>query len=260
MGEGRTTSVSRVYVLLPPSETKRPGGTGPALDPAHLSFPELTPIRTRLIAATADLAGDLPAARTALKVSANLDAEILLNADLLTGPTLPALSRYTGVLYAAMNTPRLSPAETVRANRRVLIVSALFGLLSGDDLIPAYRLSAGSTLPELSTLASLWRPLMTVTLARLDGPVLDLRSGAYAAFGPAPHAIRVRVVTQTRSGVVKPVSHDNKAIKGALARMVSTTRAAVDDLPALLRVAYRAGLNLKRTGPMSVDLVAPPVH
>ncbi len=252
--------MSRVYVLLPPSETKRPGGTGPALDPDHLSFPELNPTRTRLIAAAAELAGNLPSARIALKVSAGLDAEIQLNADLLTGPTLPALSRYTGVLYAAMNTPKLSPAETGRANQRVLIVSALFGLLCGADRIPAYRLSAGSRLPGLATLASLWRPSMTVSLASLDGPVLDLRSGAYAAFGPAPGAIRVRVVTQTRSGVLKPVSHDNKAIKGTLARLVSTTRAAVDDVPALLRVAYRAGLNLKRTGPMSVDLVAPPVR
>ena len=252
--------MSRVYVLLPPSETKRPGGTGPALDLEHLSFPEMNPIRTRLIAAAVHLAGDLPSARAALKVSANLDAEIQLNAELLTAPTLPALSRYTGVLYAAMNTPKLSPAETARASQRVLIVSALFGLLAGDDRIPAYRLSAGSTLPGLGTLASLWRPLMTMSLSCLDGPVLDLRSGAYAVFGPAPGAIRVRVVTQTRAGVLKPVSHDNKAIKGALARMVSTTRAAVDDLPALLRVAYRAGLDLKRTGPMSVDLVAPPVR
>ncbi len=252
--------MSRVYVLLPPSETKHPGGHGQPLELDRLGFPGLSPTRSRLITATAALSSDLPAARAALKVSANLDAEILLNTTLLTGPTMPALSRYTGVLYSAMNTPKLSPAETARALDRVLITSALFGLVRGGDDIPAYRLSAGSRLPGLPTVASLWRPSMTEALAGLDGPVLDLRSGAYAAFAPAPGAIAVRVVTITRSGVVKPVSHDNKAVKGMLARLVSTTRAGIMDVSGLLRVAYRAGLDVKRTGPASVDLVAPPVH
>jgi hypothetical protein len=252
--------VSRVYVLLPPSETKHPGGHGQPLDLDRLAFPELSPTRSRLLAAVETLAGDLPSARTALKVSANLDNEIVLNTRLLTGPTMPALSRYTGVLYSALNTPKLSPAETRRAQDRVLIASALFGLVRGGDEIPAYRLSAGSKLPGLATMASLWRPAMTEVLAGLDAPVLDLRSGAYAAFAPAPGAIAVRVVTVTRAGVVKPVSHDNKAVKGILARMVCTTRAAITDVSGLLRVAYRAGLNVKRTGPLSVDLVAPPVH
>ena len=258
--ESAHATVSPVYVLLPPSETKHPGGHGQPLDLGRLAFSGLSPIRRQIIAAVIALSSDLPAARTALKVSPNLDGEILLNTRLLTGPTLPALSRYTGVLYSALNTPKLSPAETRRARDRVLITSALFGLVRGGDEIPAYRLSAGSRLPGLPTFASLWRAAMTETLASLEGPILDLRSGAYAAFAPAPGSVAVRVVTVTRGGVVKPVSHDNKAIKGMLARMVSTTRATIDDVSGLLRTAYRAGLNLKRTGPAAVDLIAPPVH
>ncbi len=249
-----------MYVLLPPSETKHPGGRGQPLDLGRLAFAGLAATRARSIAATIALAADLPAARAALKVSVSMDAEIMLNAALLTAPTMPALSRYTGVLYTALNTPKLSPAETRRARERVLITSALFGLVRGGDAIPAYRLSAGSRLPGLPTMPSLWRPSMTEVLASLDAPVLDLRSGAYAAFAPAPGAISVRVVTVTRGGVRKPVSHDNKAIKGVLARMVSTTRADITDVSGLLRVAYRAGLDVKRTGPASIDLIAPPVR
>ncbi len=252
--------MSRVYVLLPPSETKHPGGTGPVLALDRLAFPALLPVRTELIAATAGISADLAAARTALKVSMNLDAEIGFNTRLLTGPTMPALRRYTGVLYTALNTPKLSAAEASRANGRLLITSALFGLLSAGDAIPAYRLSAGSRLPGLPTLASLWRSCLSRVLAELDAPVLDLRSGAYAAFARVPGAITVRVVTVTRAGQLKPVSHDNKAIKGVLARLVSTSRAAVDDVPGLLRLAYRAGLSVKRTGAASIDLIAPPAH
>ena len=34
-----------VLVLLPPSETKQPGGDGPPLDLTTLSAPQLTPLR-----------------------------------------------------------------------------------------------------------------------------------------------------------------------------------------------------------------------
>ena len=249
-----------MYVLLPPSETKHPGGTDRPLDLRTLGFPGLNPVRRRVMAAVSTLSADLPAARAALKVSDRMDHEIAANAALTTGPTMPALSRYTGVLYTAMDTPKMTAAERGRAAGRILIASALFGLVAAGDLIPTYRLSAGSKLPGLPTMASLWRPAMSEALAALDGPVLDLRSGAYAAFAPAPGALQVSVVTVTRAGETKPVSHDNKAIKGVLARLIGTTRAQVDDLPGLLRVTYRAGLSVKRTGPTSIDLIAPPVH
>ena len=217
-------------MLLPPSETKSTGGDGPALDLDRLSFSGLRPTRERLIAAS----GGVP------------------------GPTVSALDRYTGVLYRALNVPRLSRAERSRAAGRVLICSALFGLLGAEDPIPPYRLSAGSRLPGLPTVAALWRSPLTAALAELPGPVLDLRSGAYAAFAAAPGAIVVSVVTVTRAGERKPVSHANKSIKGVLGRLVATTRADVADVAGLLRVAYRAGLSVRRTGPASVDLVAPP--
>ncbi len=251
--------MSRVYVLLPPSETKEIGGAGPALDLDSLPFPSLGPTRTRLVSALVSLAQDLPASRAALKISAGLDHEIHANAALAGSPTMSALRRYTGVLYTAMQTPPMSRSERARAEPRILITSALFGLLTGDSAVPAYRLSAGSRLPGLPTIASLWKPAMSEVLAGLDEPVLDLRSGAYAAFAPAPNAIGVRVVTVTRAGETKPVSHDNKAIKGVLARLVTTTRAKVDTLPKLLTLAYRAGLSVKRTGAHSIDLIAPPV-
>lgn len=223
-------------MLLPPSETKSTGGSGPALDLGRLSFPALNPTRRRLLDA--------------------LDPA-------LCGPTEPALHRYTGVLYAAFGVKGLTAAEYARASSRVLICSALFGLLSAQDPVPYYKFSAGSRLAGLPTVSALWREPLTEVLARLDAPVLDLRSGAYSAFAPLDaiaESITVRVVTMTRSGETKPVSHANKSIKGALARLVATTRADVRDVPGLLRVARRAGLSVSRTGPRSIDLLAPPAH
>lgn len=231
--------MSAVYVLLPPSETKSTGGDGPDFDPGALSFPSLTPTRETLLRAVQGTPTGLTAP---------------------TGPTLPALRRYTGVLYAAFDVHGLTAAEQARAAGRVLICSALFGLLSAPDPIPSYKFSAGSRLPGLPTVAAVWREPLAAVLTELDAPVLDLRSGAYAAFAAVPDAITVRVVTVTRSGERKPVSHANKSIKGALARLVATTRADLRDVPGLLRVARRAGLSVGRTGPLSIDLIAPPAH
>lgn len=243
--------MSPVYVLLPPSETKSTGGSGPEFDPAWLSFPSLTPTRHRLLVALAQI-------RTgAAGVAATTGAAALIAP---AGPTLPALQRYTGVLYAALDVSGMTKVEYVRAGGRVLVCSALFGLLAGLDPVPSYKFSAGSRLPGLPTVAALWRDPLTAVLAELDAPVLDLRSGAYVAFAPVPTAIAVRVVTVTKAGEHKPVSHTNKSIKGELARILATTRADVQDVAGLLRVARRAGLSVERTGPLSIDLIAPPAH
>jgi cytoplasmic iron level regulating protein YaaA (DUF328/UPF0246 family) len=133
-----------VLVLLPPSETKAAGGDGVPLDLAALTAPELTPVRTELAEALVKLADDVPASRAALGLSPKQDDEIERNATLWTSPTRPALERYTGVLYDALDVGSMTRAQRARAGRRLAVGSALFGLVRGDDPIPAYRLSAGA--------------------------------------------------------------------------------------------------------------------
>ena len=147
-----------MIVLLPPSETKHPGGEGPALELDRLCCPALNPVRSDLIDRLIELAGDRAASRAALALSAAQDAEIDRNAALRTAPTLPAIHRYTGVLYDALDVASLRGAAAERAYSRLAVGSALFGLLRAGDPIPAYRLSAGSRLPGQPTLAARWRP------------------------------------------------------------------------------------------------------
>ncbi|HET7666755.1 MAG TPA: hypothetical protein VFK56_11960, partial [Mycobacterium sp.] len=92
-----------MIVLLPPSETKRAGGAGPPLSLAALSSPALGSLRASLVDELVELAADRSACRRALGLSASQDAEIDRNAALRTSPTLPAISRYTGVLYDTLD-------------------------------------------------------------------------------------------------------------------------------------------------------------
>jgi uncharacterized protein len=244
-----------VLVLLPPSETKHPGGDGASLDLAGLSAPELTPVRTELAEALVKLADDVPASRATLGLSPKQDDEIERNAALWTGPTLPALRRYTGVLYDALDVATLTRAQRARADHRLAVGSALFGLVRGTDRIPAYRLSAGSVLPGLPTLRTLWRPALAPVLARVDDLVVDLRSGSYAALAPVPAAVTLQVLSERPDGTRTVVSHFNKAHKGRVARLLASSTGEPSDVVGLRRLLRRAGLHVEHDGGTALTLV-----
>jgi cytoplasmic iron level regulating protein YaaA (DUF328/UPF0246 family) len=244
-----------VLVLLPPSETKATGGDGAPLDLASLGHPALNPVRRRVAEALVRSAADPAAARAALGLSERQSDALLANAALFEAPTLPGLRRYTGVLYDALGYDTLPRAARGRADEMLVVVSALFGLVRATDPIPAYRLSGGSVLPELGPLPALWRPVLAPVLAAVDGPVLDLRSGAYAALAPVPGAITVRVLTERTDGSRSVVSHFNKHHKGLLARSLVSSRAQLGDLGGVLRATRRAGYRVEPTGATSFDLV-----
>lgn len=237
-----------MIVLLPPSETKRAGGDGPAVKLTRLGSPELTPLRKQLITELVDLSADIEASRRALGISMAQDAEIERNAALRTAPTLPAIHRYTGVLYDALDFGSLRSAEAARGRTRLAIGSALFGLLHADDAIPAYRLSAGSKLPGQPGLATRWRPVLEPVLADLASRelIVDLRSGAYAGLGRVSDAVQVDVMTEHSDGRRTVITHFNKAHKGRLARILAATRSEPDDAASVAALARKAGMRVER--------------
>src|SRR3954449_5957245 len=246
-----------VLVLLPPSETKSPGGSGAPLDLGALSSPELTPVRARLVGALVALADDPPSARAALGLSAQQDGEIARNAALRCAPTAPALERYTGVLYDALDARSLTKAQRARAAGRLAVGSALFGLVRDGDRIPAYRLSAGAQLPGLPTLRALWKPVLGPELAAVDDLVVDLRSGSYAALAPVSGAVTVTVLSERPDGTRSVVSPFNKAHKGRLARLLATTTAEPDSVVRLRGLLRRAGLHVEHDSGPGLTLVVP---
>ncbi|MEW5809961.1 MAG: peroxide stress protein YaaA [Actinomycetota bacterium] len=247
-----------MIVLLPPSETKHGGGDGPALTLDVLSSPTLRPMRAELADELVALAADTQRSRAALGLSAGQDSEIERNAALWSSPTMPALHRYTGVLYDALDVGSLRGVSAVRATERLMVVSALFGVVRADDPIPAYRLSAGAKLPGRPTLASRWRPVLEPVLADLasNDLIVDLRSGSYANLGKVPGAVTVDVVAEHDDGRRTVVSHFNKAHKGRLARALSTSRSDPADAAAVAAVARRAGMRVERRGDHLTVVVA----
>jgi cytoplasmic iron level regulating protein YaaA (DUF328/UPF0246 family) len=233
-------------VLLPPSETKRDGGDGGPVELASLTFPELTEARRELMAAVATLAVDEDAAMRALKLGPRQSAEVERNRRIHDAPSMPAIDRYTGVLFDALDAPTLSAEARSYAAESVMVHSALFGLVGALDPIPAYRLSHDSRLPGIR-LRQFWRARLEAALAELPGVILDLRSEGYVGLGPPPareDSVFIRVVSVGDDGRRRALNHFNKTAKGTFTRAVLESRPQVESVAELIEWARDAGFVL----------------
>ena len=245
-----------MLLLLPPSQTKRDGGAdGSALRLDSLGFPKLTPARRTVLGAVKALAADPAAMMAALRLGPKQHGEVARNKGIRRSALLPALDRYTGVLYDALDAGTLSESARRFANDHLVIHSALFGLLRAGDPIPAYRLAHDSRLPELK-LAKIWPEPITAALASRSGLVLDLRSEAYVALGPAPvGSFFLRLVSDGPDGHRRALNHFNKKGKGEFVRAVLDAGTDHADVESLLSWAGETGLRLSRSGPGELELV-----
>jgi len=236
-----------MLVLLPPSETKRDGGDADApLDLSALSYPGLTAQRRASIAAVKKLSRNIADSSTALGLGPTQRFEIDRNRALTTAPTMPAIDRYTGVLYEGLGSGTLDAAARAWLGNHVAVHSALFGLLGAHDRVPAYRLSHDSRVPGLALRAH-WATAVAAELASHQGLMLDFRSEAYAHLGPRPEgSFYLRVVTDAPGGLKRALNHFNKKGKGEFVRALAESRVDFVDVAGLLAWANGSGIQLER--------------
>lgn len=262
-----------MLVLLPPSEGKADGGRGRPFDPDGLSLPELAGARESVLEELTGLcAADEEKAREVLGLSEGLRGEIAKNTRLRTAPARPAAEIYTGVLYDALAPATLSPAAKRRAARSLLVFSGLWGAVGIKDRIPSYRCSGGVRLPGVGALSAHWRRPLADALPRAagTGPVLDLRSTAYAQMWKPQGELAERTVTVRvlQSAVVDGVerrtvvSHFNKATKGRIVRALlergsapATADALVEAVRGLGYAVEEAEQERKPGRPRALDVV-----
>lgn len=241
-----------MLILLPPSETKRPGGVGTSIDKAAIIWAALDEVRAQVITVLQQVSADQDLAVKALKLGERSAAEATKNLSLWTAPTMPALERYTGVLYDALNYEELSTHALHRAERQLFIQSALFGLLPAMEKIPDYRLSADSKLPGIN-LKSLWTEGHQAVWPRLLGPILDMRSESYVALNPVPSERESYFVEVVDKAQGRALNHFNKKAKGAFVR--SALENGLDSIADVAKVASKTGLEAKVTGDRVLLLV-----
>lgn len=225
-----------MLILLPPSEGKTPAVNGDPLDWPSLSFPELNSHRAEVLEALGTVSAHEDALAL-LGVGASLKDDVQRNTRLHREPAAPAHQVYSGVLYDALGYRNLTAAQRRKADESVMVISALWGAIRFGDRVPAYRLSMGTSLPDVGRLASFWKPKITAALSGITAGELlvDCRSSTYAAaWTPPPEqTVAVNVFTEV-SGVRKVVSHFAKHTRGELAQHLLSRRGQAPGTPAQL--------------------------
>jgi uncharacterized protein len=234
-----------VLILLPPSEGKAAPAAGDPVDLSALVYAEeLFERRQGLLDALEALAtAPTKKAIEKLAVSPGQVGEIEVDAALRSAAAGPAAEVYAGVLYDRLGLPRLPAA----ARKRVLIASALWGVVRPDDRIPYYRLSAKARLDGIGPIAAWWREALREALPDEEGSlVVDMRSGAYsAAWKPKRAALLAVRAFSEQGGKRKPVSHMAKAVRGEVARALLRAKKAPGDAEGAVAIAEAAGFRVE---------------
>jgi cytoplasmic iron level regulating protein YaaA (DUF328/UPF0246 family) len=245
-----------MLILLPPSEGKATPARGKPVDLGSLAFAaELGERRAALL----DALEKLPAVSSKravemLGVSKGQAGEVAIDAVLRSAAAAPAAEVYTGVLYERLRLSEL-PA---RARNRVLIASALWGMVRPKDRIPYYRLSAKARLKGIGPLSTWWRGALAEAMPDEPGDlVVDMRSGAYAAAWKPKRStlLAVRAFSEV-GGRRRPVSHMAKAVRGDVARALLLAKKPPADADAAAEIATAAGFKIELT-PDTLDVVIP---
>jgi hypothetical protein len=174
-----------MLILLPPSEGKDQPISKANVNLANLVFPkELLAIRSRL-----------------------------LTKSLAASPAAKAMDVYSGVLYQALDWNSLSTAAKARGEKSLLIISAVFGVVRPNDLIPNYKAKIKS---------SDWKVALKPALDELgDDLIIDCRSSTYAGVWQSPPEKTVAVrVFKKEKGKISVITHLSKKYRGELTRVL----------------------------------------
>lgn len=221
--------MSKPLILIPPSEGKSSGGEGLPWSETDHFFKDLQRPRHEVIKALKTSMKEPELNRSKLlgvkgkKVGEATKANLIVDKSV----TMPAIERYTGVLYDALSYSSLPASLQKKIDDQVVIFSGLWGALKPKDLIPDYKLKMGAKLPHLGVLSRFWKPYLTSEL-RLSNTkcVWDLLPGEHSAgWDPLIAEKRIRVkflddVMKNGKQQLVSVSHWNKLLKGALVQYV----------------------------------------
>ena len=248
-------------MLLPPSETKRAGRRRAAAALDALSLPELDPLRTELVDELVELA-----ARRAREPGG---ARALAAAGRRGRPQRRAAERHRPcrrcTATPACSTTRSTPARCGVPRRRgrgarLVVGSALFGLLRADDPVPG--------LPAVRRLGAA-RPAARSPRAggRCSSPCSrrvaagswwsTCAPGSYAALGRVPGAVTVNVLAErpTAAASRQPLQQGAQGPAGPGARGARGPSRPTP--PAVAAVARRAGMRVERCGTTHLDVIVP---
>ncbi|PID80583.1 hypothetical protein CSB20_06795 [bacterium DOLZORAL124_64_63] len=195
-------------------------------------------------------------------LSEKLADETRANAVLWGGrdrPTIPCLYGFTGLLYKSLDAPSLDAAQRRAIQKRLRILSGLYGVLRPLDRIEAYRLEMGDKLAVggARNMVEYWRANLTAQLnadLKPGEPIISVAALEYTKAldlkslkGPLIHPV---FKERHADGTLKTVTVHSKKARGALVRFAITSGArAPRDLLAFDALGWEAAEEPPESGP-----------
>jgi cytoplasmic iron level regulating protein YaaA (DUF328/UPF0246 family) len=199
-------------------------------------------VREQLMSALESFCLDDPAgAAKTLKLGPK-SIEELANNVFDGSPVMPAIDRYTGVLYSATGVGDWTPVERDWAATNIFIHSSLLGIISSADSISNYRLSYDSKVLGRS-LRDYWGDAASNAIRDMAAGdwVLDCRSEGYRALAPVPLEVESRYLEVVSVNGGKALNQFNKIHKGELVRELVHSQPTLPTPESLIDWAGRAG-------------------
>ena len=207
-------------ILLAPSETKIAGGEH-IFNLTKLLFPELTPLRQKLLLAYTNLIQQSNPALLSKMFGLKKSSDIAYySKDIIHEPTIKAIERYTGVAFDYLNYKNLKLDSRMYIDKHVVLCSNLFGFLRADDHIPEYKLKQGESIGDLKP-EKLYKEQSYLMEEYLkDEDILDLRAIFYEKFyKPTQPYTTLKFIKEG-----KVVSHWAKAYRGIVLREIAKSK------------------------------------
>jgi len=162
----------------------------------------------------------------------------------------PALMAFKGDVYTGFDLETFKQADFQRAQKRLRILSGLYGVLRPLDLIQPYRLEMGTRLStrRAKDLYGFWKPTVTKALNEAlgesgDDTLVNLASNEY--FNAVnKKELNARIVTPVfkdeKNGVYKVISFFAKKARGAMSDFLIRNRVSKpEDLKDFDGLGYR---------------------
>jgi cytoplasmic iron level regulating protein YaaA (DUF328/UPF0246 family) len=240
--------MTNYILLLPPSEGKTKGGIEDLSfrrvenSKQYNSFIELQNVREEVYNKLREAINEID--ETSLEKvfgvkGKNLHASSSTILDMLNSPTMPAIERFSGVMFKAINYEKLDLAEKENFNSTVIFIDGMFGLLRPQDYLPEYKLKITSKYLDIDV-TKFWKERLLVEFDILfrDKLVIDILPEAHRKVLTLPTNINYVQITfmdfvPTKSdknkqsevssmdkigGKFKQAGHNSKELKGELVR------------------------------------------
>ncbi len=172
---------------------------------------------------------------------------------------IAALFGFTGLVYKSLKATDFDAATRRQAQKKLRILSGLYGVLRPLDLIEAYRLEMGQRLAvgTQKNLVEFWKERVTATLnddLKSGEPVISVAAQEYLKAVDLPRLkgpVIAPVFKEIRSdGTLKTVAVHSKKARGELVRFALQNRArSPEDLLSFNALGWEAAEEAPSSGP-----------